>query len=195
MKPINQKKIKVDLKTPPSYIECGQISSLQIVVKNLTLYMKTLSVGWEHNSNDLKLVFVEKSMQKASLKPNQEVTLTYKIISFEGGLINLPKIKVYEKDYSLKCASDKNAKEGTINTYIDNHKDSARDIERQKLAVKVAKPPYDSMREVKEDEMIYGNIKDIQIFVKSFESVSCKVMEKNANTIMPNVDKYKIVLN
>jgi hypothetical protein len=53
----------------------------------------------------------------------------------------------------------------------------------------------DSMREVPEEEMLYGNFQEIQLFVKSSERISCCVLEKDLADTVGDFVESKIVMN
>jgi hypothetical protein len=53
----------------------------------------------------------------------------------------------------------------------------------------------DSMREVPEEEMLYGGFQEIQLFVKSSERVKCCVLEKNLGNTVGDFVESKIVMN
>lgn len=84
-------------------------------------------------------------------------------------------------------------------TYGNMEKNSGRDKQREdatiKAAIKGRITGMDSMREVPEEEMLYGGFQEIQLFVKSSERVKCCVLEKNLGNTVGDFVESKIVMN
>jgi hypothetical protein len=101
-RPIQLKKVHLELKALPSNLVVGKNSSIEISIKNVTKFLKVYHVSWPTPADDCRIMFIGKTLLKTTLHPNKCANLTFQILPMEGGLATLPKIRVFEKQPGLK---------------------------------------------------------------------------------------------